>query len=330
MKAARSSLSIGLAAALLATPALAGPIKRPVVVELFTSQGCNSCPPADALLGRLATRPDVLAISLPITYWDMLGWKDTLATEANTRRQKAYAQYMGRGGVYTPQIIVDGVTDVVGSREGEVEAAIAKEEAEIESADARGERLAASLQAAVARREAVIADAEARHAAAQVDHEAREEAASYHETMRTQALEGRAEQLAIRSDAIAEDDAARVSSLAIPISLSESPNEMHIAIAGVPTKSEHDATIWLFHLRDSVSVNVRGGENDGHTLTYHNVASDVRRVGVWNGAPVSLDLPKTQMAGLPHDVVAVVLQQGGYGRVIGAAAVNHPAYAPER
>src|SRR5947207_11428158 len=98
--------------------------KRQVVLELYTSQGCSSCPPADALIGRLAERADLLALSLPVTYWDMLGWKDTLASEANTRRQKAYASAMGRGGIYTPQIIVDGITDVVGSREAQLEGAI--------------------------------------------------------------------------------------------------------------------------------------------------------------------------------------------------------------
>lgn len=119
---------------LLATLALAAPgfaghpadarHNRPVVVELFTSQGCSSCPPADAFLGQLAQRHDILALSLPVTYWDMLGWKDTLASEANTNRQKAYSQTMGRGGVYTPQVIVDGTTDVIGSREQAIEAAI--------------------------------------------------------------------------------------------------------------------------------------------------------------------------------------------------------------
>jgi len=107
--------------------------KRPVVVELYTSQGCSSCPPADALLGQLAGRKDVLAISLPVTYWDMLGWKDTLATEANTRRQKAYDRTLGRGGIYTPQMIVDGVSDVVGSREQAVESVIAARAADMES-----------------------------------------------------------------------------------------------------------------------------------------------------------------------------------------------------
>ena len=126
-------VSLSLAASLvLALPASAGHpsppsnarLERPLVVELFTSQGCNSCPPADALLAQLATRHDILALSLPVTYWDMLGWKDTLASDADTRRQKAYAQQMGRGGIYTPEIIVDGTTDVVGSREQAVQAAI--------------------------------------------------------------------------------------------------------------------------------------------------------------------------------------------------------------
>ena len=120
-----------VALALAASPAAQAGGKRLVVVELYTSQGCSSCPPADALLGRLADRKDVLAMSLPVTYWDMLGWKDTLASETNTHRQKAYAVMMGRGNVYTPQMIVDGVSDVVGSREAAVDAAIAARQADM-------------------------------------------------------------------------------------------------------------------------------------------------------------------------------------------------------
>jgi hypothetical protein len=120
-------IAVVLAAAALLPAAVAdaGAAKRPVVVELYTSQGCSSCPPADAILGQLSTRKDVIAMSLPITYWDMLGWKDTLASDADTKRQKAYAQAMWRGGVYTPQIIVDGVTDVVGGRDAQIESTIA-------------------------------------------------------------------------------------------------------------------------------------------------------------------------------------------------------------
>jgi hypothetical protein len=77
------------------------------------------------LLGRLAQRPDVLAMSLPITYWDMLGWKDTFATDANTQRQKSYARVMTHSGIYTPQMIIDGRFDVVGNQRDRVMAALA-------------------------------------------------------------------------------------------------------------------------------------------------------------------------------------------------------------
>lgn len=98
---------------------------HPVVLELFTSQGCSDCPAADRLVTELAHRPDVIALSLPITYWDILGWKDTFATEANTKRQKSYARIMNRSGVYTPQMIIDGQLDVVGNQRDRVMQAVA-------------------------------------------------------------------------------------------------------------------------------------------------------------------------------------------------------------
>ena len=79
------------------------------VYELFTSQGCSSCPAADAVMGRLAKRDDVIALSLSVDYWDYLGWKDTLARPEFTDRQKAYAKALGDGMVYTPQAVVSGV-----------------------------------------------------------------------------------------------------------------------------------------------------------------------------------------------------------------------------
>src|SRR3954452_12261437 len=80
---------------------------RPVVVELFTSQSCSSCPAADTLLRELAERTDVIALAFHISYWDRLGWKDPLSNEASTDRQKEYARRLS-GRVYTPQIVVDG------------------------------------------------------------------------------------------------------------------------------------------------------------------------------------------------------------------------------
>ncbi len=97
---------------------------RLVVVELFTSQGCNSCPPADALLAELAGRPDVLAMSFHVDYWDYIGWKDPFASPQHSERQRDYAAKLGLRYVYTPQIVVDGRHDVVGSKRRAVLSAI--------------------------------------------------------------------------------------------------------------------------------------------------------------------------------------------------------------
>jgi hypothetical protein len=94
------------------------------VVELFTSQGCSSCPPADKIIGELAKDPSVIALSMPIDYWDYLGWKDTLADARFSARQKAYSQMRGDRDVYTPQVVVNGSAHVVGSDRAGIEGAI--------------------------------------------------------------------------------------------------------------------------------------------------------------------------------------------------------------
>lgn len=95
------------------------------VVELFTSEGCSSCPPADRLFERYVTRDDVIALSFHVDYWDRLGWKDTLGDPAFTARQKRYAQARGDGEVYTPQMVINGRAHAVGSAAGAIDAAIA-------------------------------------------------------------------------------------------------------------------------------------------------------------------------------------------------------------
>lgn len=87
-----------------------------IVFELFTSQGCSSCPPADRLLEELAKEPNVVALSRPVQYWDKLGWKDTLATKENTDKQFSYARRWQKLGAYTPQLVIDGSEDVVGNQ----------------------------------------------------------------------------------------------------------------------------------------------------------------------------------------------------------------------
>jgi hypothetical protein len=245
-------LGLALAAAVLfaVASAEAASGKKLVVVELYTSQGCSSCVPADSLLGRLADRKDVLAFSLPITYWDMMGWKDTLASEMNTRRQMAYAQAMGHGGVYTPQMIVDGASDVIGSREAAVEAAIAAHENDADTA---------------------------------------------------------------------------------PVTLRVTKQEIHVSVgAGSPRDASQDATIWLLRIQDKAIVSIGSGENQGRTITYRNVVRDMKSIGIWKGQPIAVDLPRQDVTGAPSDTVAVIVQQNGYGHVLGAAMLDRTDFSDAR
>jgi len=114
---------IAVAASFFAESGVAGvnagpaPVAGPAVIELFTSQGCSSCPAADALLGTMTEMPGVITLSFSVDYWDYLGWRDTLASPANSERQREYAKAHGTGRVYTPQVVVDGLVHVNGSDE---------------------------------------------------------------------------------------------------------------------------------------------------------------------------------------------------------------------
>jgi hypothetical protein len=106
----------------------AGPVAaqqpQPTVVELFTSQGCSSCPPADALFAELVQQPSVIGLAWHVDYWDYIGWADTFGAPAHTERQKAYATARGEKMVYTPQMVVNGTLDVVGSDPADVAMAL--------------------------------------------------------------------------------------------------------------------------------------------------------------------------------------------------------------
>ena len=119
-----SILAAGLAMGMFTT-AEAAKITRPkAVLELFTSQGCSSCPPADRLVGKFSENNEILAISTHVDYWDYLGWKDSFASKANTERQYAYARSMRESQVYTPQAVINGRLHVVGSREDRIMGAV--------------------------------------------------------------------------------------------------------------------------------------------------------------------------------------------------------------
>jgi hypothetical protein len=122
MRAAAAGLLLATSAIATAHAQSAG---SPVVLELFTSQGCSSCPPADALLGRLkASGADLLPLSLHVDYWNRIGWRDPFSSPAMTARQEAYGRVLGQDGVYTPELVVGGSEGVVGSDSGAVAAAI--------------------------------------------------------------------------------------------------------------------------------------------------------------------------------------------------------------
>lgn len=257
---------------------------RPIVMELYTSQGCDACGPAQALAAKIAQQhPDVLLLSFSVTYWDMFGWKDTLASPDNTNRQKAYAAALRRGGVYTPQVIIDGTKDVPGSREDSVSYALAL------AAMARDDGMQPDEDTLGAVRKDLPAGDVAFVAGARIKHWAR-------------------------------------SAWSVGVDLSNHKKSVRLAIERAPATARHtkvDSTIWLFHLRSYASVKVGGGENKGQTVNYHNVVTGIENLGRWHGEPMAMDLPRPQAKSAPYDSVAVVVQQGGFGRVVGAAYLHN-------
>jgi hypothetical protein len=213
------------------------------VIELFTSQGCSSCPSADKLLAEYADRDDVLALSYNVDYWDYLGWKDTLASRDNSQRQRDYSIGRGDGDVYTPQAVIDGRNHVAGSEREAIEATLAADKG----------------------------------------------------------------------------------SLSVPIELSVSGDAITVHIGAAPTDLPH-ATLWLVMYDRSVSVPIDRGENSGKTITYSNVVRKLRPIAMWTGAPMSVDLSRSEIEHAKANRCAVLLQteikDGLPGPILGAAAIR--------
>ncbi len=208
--------------------------RPPTVVELFTSEGCSSCPPADAFLAELAQQPGVLALSFHIDYWDRLGWKDPASSPAATARQRHYAELLHTGQVYTPQIIVDGGWQGVGSERGEVERAIA---------------------------------AARRHAADVVVH------------------------------------------------LMAEPGRVQVAIT--PGGSGETGSVVLIGFDRQRTDAVRGGENDGRTLTHVDVVRGITKIGRFDGRATTIAAPVTG----PADRFAVLVEAAD-GHILSAAVTD--------
>jgi hypothetical protein len=262
---------------------------RPIVVEVYTSQGCGSCVAANAMAAKVAQKPGVLLLSFPVTYWDVFGWKDTLANEDNTRRQKAYANALRRGGVYTPQMIVDGIKDVPAAREDAVSYALA-----LASMTRDDGQTPDSSTPATARHDGPSSDMT--FAAA----------------------------LRIKTPMRA--------AWSVPVQVSKRPNDLWVVLDRAPEAARRgniDATVWLFRIRSTAQVKIGSGENGGKTVSYRNVVTNIANVGRWRGEPLAVTVPKAGNKLPAHDAIAVVVQQSGYGRVVGAAMVNNATfYAP--
>jgi hypothetical protein len=220
---------VGLSLAIAAVPALAADPEHPTVVELFQSQGCSSCPPANANLNALGGRPDLLPLSFAVTYWDRLGWKDTFARPAFTDRQRDYAQARKSGQIYTPQVIVNGRGIIVGNNRGQLERTIRRFD--------RG----------------------------------------------------------IIGPAIV-------------------PSGSRVTIGRAP--AARPASVWLVYYDPRTrNVPIRAGENGGKTLPHRNIVRELHRLGRWNGAALTLELPAPADPALRG---AVLVQQGAGGPIVAA------------
>jgi len=200
------------------------------VIELFTSQGCSSCPAADKLVGELARDPSLVSLSLPIDYWDYLGWKDTLADPRNTARQKAYSKTRGDREVYTPQVVVNGSLHALGSDQTAIEKAIAK-----------------SRQ--------------------------------------------------------------NPGTMSLPLTLSIAGGHLTVT---VPDGGEihNGAEVWICGLAKAITVPIKRGENQGKTITYHNVARRWLKLDAWNAKARTWTVPIRDFTGEGIDAAAVMVQNG--------------------
>ncbi|MBC8050247.1 MAG: DUF1223 domain-containing protein [Chitinophagales bacterium] len=243
LKMGAGTLAVIMAGALgQSARAVDGDVSKPVVVlELFTSQGCSSCPPADALLETYIQQDNVVALSFPVDYWDRLGWKDTFAKKEHTARQYAYATARGDGQVYTPQIVVNGVAHAVGSSSYKVDAAIN------------------SMKRAMAAQQ-------------------------------------------------------------VSLDLQRNNDGFVVKAGAAPSGSTvSNATLLLAVVQDAGKVAIGNGENGGRKVTYFNVVRALKPIGNWSGAPISVTISKKDLPLESGQSVAVLLQQGGAGPIIGAA-----------
>ena len=231
-----SSLSLGVAPQAIAQDQL-------TVVELFTSQGCPACPRADKLLGELAGRADILALSFHVDYWDYYGWADPFASEVYSQRQQRYLNQRGLPYVYTPQIVVDGRWQASGNKPAEVLENIGT---------ARGEP---------------------------------------------------AGRVSVRLERISDE-------------------QIRIRIPETDARYRGEADIMLVRFDEKHVTEVTRGENRGKTIVNHHVVRLIRPVARWNGEAVDVVMSLQELDGADPAYCAILVQEHGQGRILGAIWVD--------
>ncbi len=232
----RCALVFSLLGVICATASFAGSSKS--IIELYTSQGCSVCPTAQALLKTYTGRPDIIALSFNVDYWDYLGWKDTLGKPAHSKRQRDYARARGDGKVFTPQIVANGLEYAVGTNQSQIERAIAKSALRLS-----GNRVALELQ-------------------------------------------------------------SNKSSFTIKV--------------GAGAKPIRSATIYIASVSPTITVNIKGGENRGRRVTFHNVVRNMIPVGMWSGEATSIRLLKQDVLNGAGERCVVLVQAANTGSVLAA------------
>lgn len=213
--------------------------KKTAVLELYTSQGCKSCPQADRNFARYADNPSVLALSFHVNYWDYLGWRDTLATQDNTDRQNAYRNSFKARMIYTPQAVINGKAEINGRDD-----------------DALGAKIAASR-------------------------------------------------------------------LDVAVSIRKLEDGRLSIETGDGRKPASPVHVVLLYFRDSVTTPITAGENANEKVIYRNIVSDFDTIGMWDGKPLKIELPGSELKRKDVSGCAVLLQEvhadGSLGPVLGAA-----------
>ncbi len=301
---ARRVVALALGAGLALAPAAllaqeADVVDNPVLLELYTAQGCASCPPADEMLLELAGRDDVIALALHVDYWDYIGWADTFADHGYTERQQRYARRYGHTTIYTPQVVVNGTDIVEGFRVMQVMDAIAMRR------DRTPEARLTLTRTEDGRLEIVAVPTAA--AAPQIAMASRRSAVSgmvANSVVGTLTMGGAAREAAAESvEAEAPDDAAAVADSALPAST-------------LPATGPY--VLQLVRYRALDTVDILGGENAGRSAQYANIVTSWQPVGGWDMlAPLRLSLP---LEG--DEAVVVIVQESGQGEIVAAARLR--------